>query len=366
MQSNKLKKPGFVLFLTKLTSQDAVTGTLKAITAKLGEYMGSGDHVRVPFADMGVLLCEKRNASFKFGSITAPGMITSILSYKDRTGGKISEMDSWVDTFMKRKTAEVAISDAHIALAEAEVRVQEEKERLSKEGGNSPETQRMSPPSSSREAQNAQLAVPSLPLASSNQVDSARGKMKKEVKSRADLFQSYREPYSLKKDKLEESMANHVYPKFLIPEKPRKFKSTNPAVIRNMEIAYDRLEGTISKEQEALEKQKKASAELQEEAYQDYVSRKARARKLRTEITASLDAQSSFDREKRARELKEDREVRAPFLEILYSNPQGILFLTSLPPLLAFSAEPHGQLQGVPYGCPPRPSEGVHHEEGPP
>ena len=53
-----------ICVLTSL-DKDAVTGSLKAIITKLGEFMGSGDHVRVPFADMGALLCEKRNASFK-------------------------------------------------------------------------------------------------------------------------------------------------------------------------------------------------------------------------------------------------------------------------------------------------------------
>ena len=116
-------------------------------------------------------------------------------------------------------------------------------------------------------------------------------------------------PLRSSQDALEESMANHVYPKFLIPEKPRKFKPTNPAVIRNMELAYDRLEGVISSGQVALEKQKKDSDDLQERAYQDYLGRKARARKLREEITTSLDKQSTYDREKRMQDERENREL---------------------------------------------------------
>ena len=45
--------------LTKL-DKDSVVGAMKAIISKLGEFMGSGDHVCIPFGTMGRLICEKR------------------------------------------------------------------------------------------------------------------------------------------------------------------------------------------------------------------------------------------------------------------------------------------------------------------
>mmetsp|Transcript_19778 Transcript_19778/g.36811 ORF Transcript_19778/g.36811 Transcript_19778/m.36811 type:complete len:511 (-) Transcript_19778:33-1565(-) len=300
--------------LTKL-DKDSVVGAMKAIISKLGEFMGSGDHVCIPFGTMGRLICEKRIATFKFGDIRAPGMIKSILSDADRRGGNISEMDSWVDTFMKRKTEEVALNNTAIAVAELEDKMrQEQAEREERMVEPETKTSRGNTPSYGG-GDGGESSVPPLPLESTrdNQMDSARSarsqKLKEfmEKKTRSNLFQSHRESYSAKKDKLEDSMANHVWPKFLIPEKPRKFETTNGYVIRNMEIAYDRLENTLEKEKLFKEKQMEDAKQLQDKAFDDYIGRKDRERRLRKEVIESLDSQSKFDRERRKRMQEEDK-----------------------------------------------------------
>ena len=76
-------------------SKDVVVSTVKALISKVGEFMGGGHHVKIPIGDIGILLCERRNVSFKMAEVR-----------NGRGGpppGPTGEVESWVDTFMKRK-----------------------------------------------------------------------------------------------------------------------------------------------------------------------------------------------------------------------------------------------------------------------
>ena len=66
---------------------------MKSLIAKVGEMMGSGGHVKIPFGNIGTLLCDRRNVSFKMAEVRG----------KQLPKGENGEVESWVDTFMKRK-----------------------------------------------------------------------------------------------------------------------------------------------------------------------------------------------------------------------------------------------------------------------
>jgi hypothetical protein len=239
--------------MTKL-DKDSVVGAMKAIVSKLGEFMGSGDHVQVPFGKLGILLCQKRIASFKFasGGIAAPNMVQSILTDAIRNGGTMSETGSFVDQFMTRKASERAAADAAVAAAEEQQRRQAQQEEDTAYAAAAAEA------ASAAEAEAAAAAAAAAATAPAPALSSRGPTSRTPVVS----SRSFREPnnlnqpddtppwlknsYAVKKEKLEETMANHVFPKFLIPEKHKSTVTTNGAVIRNMEIAYDRLENTIA------------------------------------------------------------------------------------------------------------------------
>ena len=294
--------------MTKL-DKDSVVGAMKAIRSKLGEFMGSGDHVQIPLGNLGLLLCQKRVASFKFasGGIAPPNMVQSILSDAVRNCGMMSETGSFVDQFMTRKASERAAADAAVAAAEEEQnRAHQEFYELEKAAA------------AAAAAKAAEAAVPALPIGSN--APSSRGptsrtpvESSRPLQDTKNLNQPDDTPpwlknsYAVKKDRLEETMANHIFPKFLIPEKHKSMVPTNPAVIRNMEKAHDRLEDTIADATVAKQKQEGEFKELQERAFQDYMSRRTKESILRNEIKESLDKQSYEDRRRKIEAIEKDR-----------------------------------------------------------
>ena len=307
-----------ICVLTKL-DKDSVVGALKSIVSKLGEFMGSGDHVQVPFGDLGTLISQKRVVSFKFntGGISAPG------NSEKRSGQQTTEMDQWLEQFMTRKASEVSAANAAIAAAEEQQRQASEMDS-SAQHNQAPESAASSQAiarSTSRSRRSSKAlskpgtAQPAVsPSASHRDGDSGRrqlGNIPSEIlgqQERESTPSWIKDSYSVKKNRLEQIMANHVFPKFLIPEKPRSFATTNPAVIRNMEIAYDRLERTIGDLSAAKQKQQVELNLAQEKAYEDYMSRRRKERDLRIEIKESLDRQSTDDRHRKREEAEKDKE----------------------------------------------------------
>jgi hypothetical protein len=74
-----------------------------------------------------------------------------------------------------------------------------------------------------------------------------------------------------------------------------------------MELAYGRLEGSISDMAAAREKEQLAMNALKEKNFQDYMSRREREARLKQEMTTSLDSQSAFDRERKGKEFAESK-----------------------------------------------------------
>ena len=209
-------------------------------------------------------------------------------------------INSFVDTFMKKKQNEESTR------LEEEQRAAEELSRQLKQEA---EARKQARP------RTTEVPPPSMP--SDNQVDSARSKAiaapsHREVNSAREkqiqALMSSREPYNIKKDKFEQTMANYVFTKFLIPEGQKEVREDNPAVKRNMELAYDRLFENIQQEEKAKEKKAGEMRASQEAAFRDYCSRQENEIRMRNEITASLHAQSKFDRERKMKELEELKE----------------------------------------------------------
>eukprot|EP00520_Triparma_pacifica_P004032 CAMPEP_0118633644 /NCGR_PEP_ID=MMETSP0785-20121206/1112_1 /TAXON_ID=91992 /ORGANISM="Bolidomonas pacifica, Strain CCMP 1866" /LENGTH=504 /DNA_ID=CAMNT_0006524543 /DNA_START=30 /DNA_END=1541 /DNA_ORIENTATION=+ len=304
-----------MVVMTKL-DKDSVVGAMKTIISKLAEFMGSGDHVQVPFGNLGILLCQKRVASFKFASsgIAAPNMVQSILTDAIRNGGMMSETGSFVDQFMTRKASERAAADAAVAAAEDQQRQEAERqERADQEAAC--QAQAAAEAAAAQAAASSQLPLPSPSPAPSSRGPTSRSPAvsSRSYRERDNLNQSDDTPpwlknsYAVKKDKLEETMANHVFPKFLIPERHKSLETTNPAVIRNMEIAYDRLEGTIADATAARAKQEAEFKALQEKGFAEYMSRRTKEANLRKDIRESLDVQCMDDRRRRMEAIERDR-----------------------------------------------------------
>ena len=299
--------------MTKL-DKDSVVGAMKAIVSKLGEFMGSGDHVQVPFGKLGILLCQKRIASFKFatGGIPAPNMVQSILTDAIRNGGMMSETGSFVDQFMTRKASERVAADAAVAAAEEQQRRQAQQDEQTADAVAKVAAAEAAAADAAA-ASAASLSVPSPVLSSRGPTSrtpivSSRSFRETNILGQSDDTPPWlKNSYAVKKEKLEETMSNHVFPKFLIPEKHKSQETTNPAVIRNMEIAYDRLEGTIAKASAFKEKQEIEFKEMQEKGFKDFMSRRSKEAELRKDIRESLDSQSKEDRRRRMEAIERDR-----------------------------------------------------------
>ncbi len=290
--------------------KDTVVGSMKALVTKLGEFMGSGDAVKIPFGELGVLYSEGRKVSFKFNTdgIGAPNMVKSILTQSMAEGGETSEINSWVDHFMtkKRKEEEEAAAAVRAMEEEADQTVLIEDLALTSNQVDSARVEELPlmPKPTSRPMTSAALPS-SRPIIQPPKT--AKGSTRA-GRTWKDSLASGRESYSTKKEKLEEMMSTHPFPKFLIPTQKNLFKGDTPAVTRNMEIAYERLEKSLEGKKAAKTKQLEEIKALQDLAFKDYMGRKEKEKRLRAEITASLDAQSAFDRARKA-ETKE-REKR--------------------------------------------------------
>jgi hypothetical protein len=277
--------------------KDAVVGGLKAMIAKLGEYMGSSDHVKIPFGALGTLLCDKRVASFKFGSSVSPGMIVSrATGAADESG---DSLNNWVAEFTRKKKeeGEEAAADA-AAAAVSSARAASAREALetiitSRKPTPTNPNQVPSPAPSAR-ATTTKPSSADIPSLESR----ARGKV------------SLREnpvPYDTLKKNFEEVMSSHPFPKFLIPDTRKKTRDESMAVTQNMKHAYARLEGEIVHRQEQKVRMEKGIEEAKERGFKDYCMRRDKESRLRAEMTQCLDVQSAFDRERKTQLLESEK-----------------------------------------------------------
>jgi len=215
------------------------------------------DHVRIPFGNMGVLLCEKRFCSFKFTAdgINAPNMIKSIMSQSDFDGRVADPLASFVDSFLVTKKKE----------DEAKARKKEDEEAKLRAEFEAKAAQAAAALRQSQQRDRRPTANPSppSPIAQSPQTSTRGPDSSRQPRS---LYS--REPYNVLKDQFEEKMSSFPFPKFLIPDTKKHAKEPTDVVNKNMEIAYTRLEGTLVLGLERREKETVAAKELKERNFQ--------------------------------------------------------------------------------------------------
>jgi len=197
-------------------SKHDIQSTLKALVTKIGEVCGGGDHLKIPFERLGILLCEKRHVSFKLERIKAVGMM-----HKSEVGAgeNVSEITSWVDKFIKSKEEEKAE-----ARRVEERKLREETQRLiDKEMAAMAAMRKLDAPDSnticSKDLEQQSNNNPTPRAVSRNHTPVPI--RNKELQRIEELMMSKRfqdTDYVTEKNKLEHAMVNSVFPKFLIPD----------------------------------------------------------------------------------------------------------------------------------------------------
>jgi len=274
-------------------TKDVVVATVKAIIAKVGEQMGGGNHVRIPIGAIGTLLSERRNVSFKMAENR---------SKNGPEKGPPGEVESWVDTFMKRKGEEE--DDAvQKKSEEAEFFLQQYQQQQQQ---TNQIQERQEPPRSLTPATLAPTKLRSAtpkPATEENDDDYSDENFNRLYQRTKGKFSDT--DYSVEKDKLEHAMVNSVFPKFLTPDQNKYVHKVNNNVKKNMEKSYQRLHDEIAQAQLKNNTLNLSITKVNDDAFQDYLEKKRLEAARKEDLTSYLKIQREFDQKRRKDALTE-------------------------------------------------------------
>ena len=328
--------------------KDFVKEVVTLLASRLGEVLGAGTEVRIPFGNVGVLNAKNRMVSFNFREEKNKSTTTT----RDGEGQPVDAITSWVDKFMaKTNTAGKSGGGKNGTTTAPTARRQEQPydddddaqeesasarpELLSAGdttaraavgfGGPSPRT---------ATARQQQQVVPQLlPQLSTARRDKSLAESRV-AQRRADLVSSLLSAtpvdYSVEKDRLIDLLSGVPVPLFLIPDQVKPggrggggSSSSSPGssvVKRNLYLASLRLDTKIS-EQRSLNLRQPSALQEQANFVSDYMDKAAVASAKRSDVVQCLDRQTVENAERRRNEAKERRTGGESFKEGFRAYP---------------------------------------------